>query len=149
MRSAHQWKIELEKSYVTCCELRLRLPLQFSFVVVWLFAILKQFYSDQKVLKRCQPNSECVSPTRNTVRTFIREEMSLNHWWVGFWTGEENSHTPWKTKLVRNMKLNLVCLNIVLSVYFQRPQEEKYPVGPILLGLFIFVVCGSGKEDEM
>ncbi|KAK2573403.1 Stress-associated endoplasmic reticulum protein 2 [Acropora cervicornis] len=25
-----------------------------------------------------------------------------------------------------------------------RPQEEKYPVGPILLGLFLFVVCGSG-----
>ncbi|CAH3149826.1 unnamed protein product [Pocillopora meandrina] len=26
-----------------------------------------------------------------------------------------------------------------------KPQEEKYPVGPVLLGLFIFVVCGSGK----
>nr|ALX72359.1 cell protein CPr4 [Odontobuthus doriae] len=24
-----------------------------------------------------------------------------------------------------------------------RVQEEKYPVGPWLLGLFIFVVCGS------
>lgn len=24
-----------------------------------------------------------------------------------------------------------------------KPQEEKYPVGPVLLGLFIFVVCGS------
>ncbi|KAH3806329.1 hypothetical protein DPMN_134707 [Dreissena polymorpha] len=24
-----------------------------------------------------------------------------------------------------------------------KPQEEKYPVGPWLLGLFIFVVCGS------
>jgi hypothetical protein len=24
-----------------------------------------------------------------------------------------------------------------------RPQEEKYSVGPWLLGLFIFVVCGS------
>jgi len=31
------------------------------------------------------------------------------------------------------------------SRLFQRPQEEKYPVGPILLGLFIFVVCGSGE----
>ncbi|XP_049634831.1 stress-associated endoplasmic reticulum protein 2 isoform X2 [Suncus etruscus] len=26
-----------------------------------------------------------------------------------------------------------------------RPQEEKYPVGPWLLALFVFVVCGSGK----
>lgn len=24
-----------------------------------------------------------------------------------------------------------------------RPAEEKYPVGPWLLGLFVFVVCGS------
>ena len=29
-------------------------------------------------------------------------------------------------------------------VHFQRPAEDKYPVGPMLLGLFIFVVCGSG-----
>ncbi|KAJ4433598.1 Stress-associated endoplasmic reticulum protein 2 [Periplaneta americana] len=27
-----------------------------------------------------------------------------------------------------------------------KPQDEKYPVGPGLLALFIFVVCGSGKE---
>ncbi|XP_055397980.1 stress-associated endoplasmic reticulum protein 2 isoform X1 [Bos javanicus] len=26
-----------------------------------------------------------------------------------------------------------------------RPQEEKYPVGPWLLALFVFVVCGSEK----
>ncbi|KAI4538674.1 hypothetical protein MG293_010941 [Ovis ammon polii] len=26
-----------------------------------------------------------------------------------------------------------------------RPQEEKYPVGPWLLALFVFVVCGSGN----
>ncbi|XP_068121327.1 stress-associated endoplasmic reticulum protein 2 isoform X4 [Hyperolius riggenbachi] len=25
----------------------------------------------------------------------------------------------------------------------ERPQEEKYPVGPWLLALFVFVVCGS------
>uniref|UniRef100_A0A2K5E1A7 Stress-associated endoplasmic reticulum protein n=1 Tax=Aotus nancymaae TaxID=37293 RepID=A0A2K5E1A7_AOTNA len=25
----------------------------------------------------------------------------------------------------------------------KRPQEEKYPVGPWLLALFVFVVCGS------
>ncbi|XP_008483442.1 stress-associated endoplasmic reticulum protein 2-like [Diaphorina citri] len=24
-----------------------------------------------------------------------------------------------------------------------KPQEEKYPVGPWLLALFVFVVCGS------
>lgn len=24
-----------------------------------------------------------------------------------------------------------------------KPPEEKYPVGPWLLGLFVFVVCGS------
>jgi hypothetical protein len=29
---------------------------------------------------------------------------------------------------------------------FQKPPEEKYPVGPWLLGLFLFVVCGSGKD---
>jgi hypothetical protein len=27
----------------------------------------------------------------------------------------------------------------------QKPQDDKYPVGPGLLALFIFVVCGSGK----
>ncbi|XP_073650990.1 stress-associated endoplasmic reticulum protein 2 isoform X2 [Tursiops truncatus] len=27
-----------------------------------------------------------------------------------------------------------------------RPQEEKYPVGPWLLALFVFVVCGSGHQ---
>uniref|UniRef100_A0A8C4MGC9 Stress-associated endoplasmic reticulum protein n=1 Tax=Equus asinus TaxID=9793 RepID=A0A8C4MGC9_EQUAS len=26
-----------------------------------------------------------------------------------------------------------------------RPQEEKYPVGPWLLALFVFVVCGSER----
>ncbi|XP_049634830.1 stress-associated endoplasmic reticulum protein 2 isoform X1 [Suncus etruscus] len=26
-----------------------------------------------------------------------------------------------------------------------RPQEEKYPVGPWLLALFVFVVCGSDR----
>ncbi|XP_062959547.1 stress-associated endoplasmic reticulum protein 2 isoform X1 [Cynocephalus volans] len=28
-----------------------------------------------------------------------------------------------------------------------RPQEEKYPVGPWLLALFVFVVCGSGQAE--
>ncbi|XP_028846636.1 stress-associated endoplasmic reticulum protein 2 isoform X1 [Denticeps clupeoides] len=28
-------------------------------------------------------------------------------------------------------------------VFVWRPQEEKYPVGPWLLALFVFVVCGS------
>ncbi|TRY67887.1 hypothetical protein TCAL_15875 [Tigriopus californicus] len=30
--------------------------------------------------------------------------------------------------------------NVIRSV---KQQEEKYPVGPWLLGLFVFVVCGS------
>ncbi|XP_063744257.1 stress-associated endoplasmic reticulum protein 2 isoform X1 [Eleginops maclovinus] len=29
-----------------------------------------------------------------------------------------------------------------------RPQEEKYPVGPWLLALFVFVVCGSGYSNR-
>lgn len=57
-----------------------RLPLQFGFVVVQLYLILKQFYSDQEVFQKCQPSSECVSPTKNTARTSQREEMSPNHW---------------------------------------------------------------------
>lgn len=36
--------------------------------------------------------------------------------------------------------------NAILS-YPQKPQDEKYPVGPALLALFVFVVCGSGKND--
>ena len=32
------------------------------------------------------------------------------------------------------------------KIQFQKPAEEKYPVGPWLLGLFVFVVCGSGKK---
>nr|XP_039329201.1 stress-associated endoplasmic reticulum protein 2 isoform X1 [Saimiri boliviensis boliviensis] len=30
-----------------------------------------------------------------------------------------------------------------------RPQEEKYPVGPWLLALFVFVVCGSALQSEI
>ncbi|XP_017726491.1 PREDICTED: stress-associated endoplasmic reticulum protein 2 isoform X2 [Rhinopithecus bieti] len=30
-----------------------------------------------------------------------------------------------------------------------RPQEEKYPVGPWLLALFVFVVCGSGQPHKL
>ncbi|XP_054384957.2 stress-associated endoplasmic reticulum protein 2 isoform X5 [Pongo abelii] len=30
-----------------------------------------------------------------------------------------------------------------------RPQEEKYPVGPWLLALFVFVVCGSAWKQEL
>ncbi|XP_043435171.1 stress-associated endoplasmic reticulum protein 2 isoform X1 [Prionailurus bengalensis] len=30
-----------------------------------------------------------------------------------------------------------------------RPQEEKYPVGPWLLALFVFVVCGSGRPKTL
>uniref|UniRef100_A0A8C4QBR7 Stress-associated endoplasmic reticulum protein n=1 Tax=Eptatretus burgeri TaxID=7764 RepID=A0A8C4QBR7_EPTBU len=26
----------------------------------------------------------------------------------------------------------------------RKPQDDKYPVGPWLLALFVFVVCGSG-----
>ncbi|XP_074185415.1 stress-associated endoplasmic reticulum protein 2 isoform X1 [Rhinolophus sinicus] len=29
-----------------------------------------------------------------------------------------------------------------------RPQEEKYPVGPWLLALFVFVVCGSEGNTQ-
>ena len=32
--------------------------------------------------------------------------------------------------------------------FFQKPVEDKYPVGPWLLALFIFVVCGSGKKTS-
>jgi len=31
--------------------------------------------------------------------------------------------------------------NVIKST--QKPPDEKYPVGPWLLGLFVFVVCGS------
>nr|XP_036858032.1 stress-associated endoplasmic reticulum protein 2 isoform X2 [Manis javanica] len=30
-----------------------------------------------------------------------------------------------------------------------RPQEEKYPVGPWLLALFVFVVCGSERNTHI
>jgi len=30
-----------------------------------------------------------------------------------------------------------------------RPQEEKYPVGPWLLALFVFVVCGSAVQERL
>ena len=29
---------------------------------------------------------------------------------------------------------------------FQKNTEEKSPVGPALMALFLFVVCGSGKS---
>lgn len=50
------------------------------------------------------------------------------------------------------LHLNFFCVNftnrtwIILAIIkLQKPAEEKYAVGPWLLGLFIFVVCGSGK----
>ena len=47
-------------------------------------------------------------------------------------------------------KLKMICIlhnYYVLYCVFQKPQEEKYPVGPWLLALFIFVVCGSGTSS--
>ena len=36
-----------------------------------------------------------------------------------------------------------------MSNIFQKPpDQEKYPVGPWLLGLFVFVVCGSGTVNS-
>jgi Ribosome associated membrane protein RAMP4 len=32
-----------------------------------------------------------------------------------------------------------------MYLFFQKQADEKYPVGPWLLALFVFVVCGSGK----
>ena len=38
----------------------------------------------------------------------------------------------------------------LFSAYiFQKPSEEKTPIGPYLLALFIFVVCGSGKTKRV
>jgi hypothetical protein len=36
-------------------------------------------------------------------------------------------------------------LKFDLYLSFQRQAEDKYPVAPWLMGLFLFVVCGSGK----
>jgi Ribosome associated membrane protein RAMP4 len=38
-------------------------------------------------------------------------------------------------------KVELLIANA--SMHLQKAAEEKYPVGPWLLALFIFVVCGS------
>jgi len=32
--------------------------------------------------------------------------------------------------------------------HVQKQEEDKLPVGPWLLGLFIFVVCGSGLYHQ-
>lgn len=45
-------------------------------------------------------------------------------------------------------RCNMILNHFVTPVFYslpKKPQEEKYAVGPVLLGLFIFVVCGSGK----
>ena len=31
------------------------------------------------------------------------------------------------------------------NLYRQKVEEDKSPIGPYLLALFVFVVCGSGK----
>ncbi|CAB1347198.1 unnamed protein product, partial [Coregonus sp. 'balchen'] len=38
--------------------------------------------------------------------------------------------------------------SIIRRKEVQRPQEEKYPVGPWLLALFVFVVCGSDHPEH-
>ena len=40
-----------------------------------------------------------------------------------------------------------VLINNYVITVFQRPvTDEKSPVGPWLLALFVFVVCGSGEH---
>lgn len=38
-----------------------------------------------------------------------------------------------------------ICNDVIWINASQKPQEESSPVGPCLLALFLFVVCGSGK----
>lgn len=56
----------------------------------------------------------------------------------------------------RGRFIRCVSLAMWYSMFFnaifpssQKPQDEKYPVGPALLALFIFVVCGSGKYESL
>lgn len=43
------------------------------------------------------------------------------------------------------MLINYWSMYSFLYFIWQKPQEEGSPVGPWLLALFIFVVCGSGN----
>lgn len=55
-----------------------------------------------------------------------------------------------KAFLLNTFDFVLFCFNccsfLMCFCFTQRPQEEKYPVGPWLLALFVFVVCGSGTS---
>lgn len=82
----------------------------------------------QNVTTRGNVPKSLVSSTSNSWRkNLIRHER-------------RNSFETWNQNLA--LTVTFKCWS---SRLFQRPQEEKYPVGPILLGLFLFVVCGSGK----
>lgn len=132
------------KSYVTCCEIRI--VFLYNLALLWFSCTWS--WSGFIVFQKCQPSSECVSPTKNTARTLQREEMCPNHWWVVFQTreGRPVRHERWHSFETWNLNFAFtVTFKCSSSHLFQKPQEEKYPVGPILLGLFIFVVCGSGE----
>ena len=140
----HQSNSVMEKSYVTCCEIRI--VFLYNLALLWFSCTWS--WSGFIVFQKCQPSSECVSPTKNTARTLQREEMCPNHWWVVFQTreGRPVRHERWHSFETWNLNFAFtVTFKCSSSHLFQKPQEEKYPVGPILLGLFIFVVCGSGE----
>ncbi len=59
---------------------------------------------------------------------------------VGWKTIAKQCVFPRKTEIFYSSKIPFAS--------FQKPSVDKYPVGPWLLGFFIFVVCGSGKTKS-
>ena len=80
-----------------------RLPLQFGFVVVQLYLILKRFYSlpkmpaKQRMRVANEKHSQNVTTRGNVPKSLV---SSISN-------SRRKTRTPWKMKLVRNMKLEL------------------------------------------
>lgn len=62
--------------------------------------------------------------------------------WLNYYIRHGSITISYPLYKYQRTELILTTLNLL---YFQKPAEEKYPVGPWLLALFIFVVCGSGN----
>lgn len=60
---------------------------------------------------------------------------------------ELRGNVPKSTVIKESVSFNvgLIVIVYLLSLIFQRQGEDRYPVAPWLMALFVFVVCGSGE----
>ncbi|KFD61414.1 hypothetical protein M514_26416 [Trichuris suis] len=56
----------------------------------------------------------------------------------------ESDGVPW-IRISEMLRVNILC-NV--GFHLEKPQEDKYAAAPWLIGLFVFVVCGSEISSD-